>query len=79
MQVVERSSLVSVLFREAFSHPYIFFFSFLVNGFSVQLGLICPESNYLLIIVRYFEILLNIPKATMACQESNTKTVSIVV
>ena len=35
MQVVERSSLVSVLFREAFSHPYISFFHLLVNGFSV--------------------------------------------
>ena len=28
LQVVESSSLVSVLFREAFSHPYISFFSF---------------------------------------------------
>ena len=27
------SSLVSVLFREAFSHPYITFFHLLVNGF----------------------------------------------
>ena len=33
--VVESSSLVSVLFREAFSHPYISFFHLLVNGFSV--------------------------------------------
>ena len=29
------SSLVSVLYREAFSHPYISFFHFLVIGFSV--------------------------------------------
>ena len=29
------SSLVSVLFREAISHPYISFFHLLVNGFSV--------------------------------------------
>ena len=29
------SSLVSVLCREAFSHPYIYFFRFLVNGVSV--------------------------------------------
>ena len=35
MQVVERSSLVSVLFREAFSHPYISLFHLLVNKFSV--------------------------------------------
>ena len=35
LQVVESSSLVSVLFREAFSHPYISFFHLLVYGFSV--------------------------------------------
>ena len=35
LQVVEGSSLVSVLFREAFSHPNISFFHLLVNGFSV--------------------------------------------
>ena len=35
LQVVESSSLVSVLFREAYSHPYISFFHLLVNGFSV--------------------------------------------
>ena len=34
-QIVESSSLVSVLFREAISHPYISFFYLLVNGFSV--------------------------------------------
>ena len=34
-QVVESSSLVSVLFQEAISHPYIYFFHLLVNGFSV--------------------------------------------
>ena len=34
-QTVESSSLVSVLFREAISHPYISFFHLLVNGFSV--------------------------------------------
>ena len=33
-QIVESSSLVSVLFREAISHPYISFFHLLVNGFS---------------------------------------------
>ena len=35
MQVVESSSLVSVLFREALSHPYISFYHLLVNAFSV--------------------------------------------
>ena len=34
-QIVESSSLVSVPFREAISHPYIPFFHLLVNGFSV--------------------------------------------
>ena len=34
-QIVESSSLVSVLFREAISHPYISFFHLQVNGFSV--------------------------------------------
>ena len=34
-QIVESLSLVSVLFREAISHPYISFFHLLVNGFSV--------------------------------------------
>ena len=34
-QIVESSSLVSVLFREAISHPYISFFHLLVNGCSV--------------------------------------------
>ena len=35
LQVVESSSLVSVLFREAFNHHYISFFHLLVNSFSV--------------------------------------------
>ena len=37
LQVVESSSLVSVLFRKVFSHPYISFFSLLLNGFSVTI------------------------------------------
>ena len=40
-QIVESSSLVSVLFREAISHPYISFFHLLVNGFSVT----CNNNN----------------------------------
>ena len=35
LQVLEGSFLVSVLFSEAFSHPYISLFHSLVNGFSV--------------------------------------------
>ena len=35
LQLVEISFLVSVLFREAFNHPYISFFHLLGNGFSV--------------------------------------------
>ena len=35
LHVVESSSLVSVLFREAFNHSYISFFHLLVNGSSV--------------------------------------------
>ena len=34
-RVIESSSLVPVLFREVFSHPYISFFHLLVNVFSV--------------------------------------------
>ena len=34
-QIVESSSLVSVLFREAISHPYNSFFHLLVKVFSV--------------------------------------------
>ena len=34
-QIVESSSLVSVLFGEAISHPYISFFHVQVSGFSV--------------------------------------------
>ena len=41
LQVVESSSLVSVVFREALSHPYISFFHLLVNGFSVTCLYIC--------------------------------------
>ena len=35
LQAVESCSLVSILFREAFNHPYISFFHLIVNGFSV--------------------------------------------
>ena len=35
LQIVVSSSLVSVLFREMFNHPYISFFHLLVNSFSV--------------------------------------------
>ena len=42
LQVVKSSSLVSVLFREVFSHPYIFFFHLLVNGFSIMKLIFLP-------------------------------------
>ena len=41
-RVIESSSLVPVLFREMFSHPYISFFHLLVNRFSVT----CNNNNY---------------------------------
>ena len=52
LHVVDSLSLVSVLFREAFSHPYISFFHLLVNVFSVirecgstlYVGLACAVS-----------------------------------
>ena len=40
LKIVESSSLVSVLFRVAFSHPYISFFHLLVNGFYVILTMV---------------------------------------
>ena len=50
-QIVESSSLVSVLFREVFSHPYISFFHLLVNGFSVT----CIIINYDIDLVLYLQ------------------------
>ena len=41
-RVIESSSLVPVLFREVFSHPYISLFHLLANGFSVT----CKNNNY---------------------------------
>ena len=51
-RVIESSSLVPVLFREVFSHPYISLFHLLVNDFSVireygstlYVGLACAVS-----------------------------------
>ena len=40
-RVIESSSLVPVLFREVFSHPYISRFHLLVNGFSVIYIYVC--------------------------------------
>ena len=40
-RVIESSSLVPVLFREVFSHPYISLYHLLVNGFSVT----CNNNN----------------------------------
>ena len=44
---VESSSLVSVLFREEFSHPYIFFFHLLVNDFFVIIIIIGESGSTL--------------------------------
>ena len=49
LQVVESSPLVSVLFRETFSHPYISFFHLLVNGFSVT----CTDTFLLVHLLLY--------------------------
>ena len=46
-QIVESSSLVSLLFREAISHPYISFFHLLVNGFSVTSSRTFSKTPYL--------------------------------
>ena len=48
LQVVESSSLVFVLFREAFNHPFIFF-QLLVIGFSVMY--VCMYINIVLIYI----------------------------
>ena len=45
-RVIESSSLVPVLFREVFSHPYISFFHLLVNGFSVIIIIIIIFINF---------------------------------
>ena len=47
LQVVERSSFVSVLFREAFSHPYITFFHLPVNGFVLLVSVLFLRTLYL--------------------------------
>ena len=56
LQLDESSSLVSLLFREAFSHPYISFFHLLVNGFSVTVVIIlgCIGSAVTLVIWYWF-------------------------
>ena len=48
LHVFDSSSLVSVLFKEAFSHPYISLFHLLVNGFSVTSFHIFSKTPYLL-------------------------------
>ena len=50
LHLVESSSLVSVLFREAFNHPYISFFYVVVNGFSVTCFHTFLQTPYLLLI-----------------------------
>ena len=54
-QIVESSSLVSVLFREVFSHPYISFFHLLVNGFSVIIIIIIIQHFFRRVFSEYTE------------------------
>ena len=53
-QIVESSSLVSVLFQEVFSHPYISFFHLLVYSFSVTSFHTFSKIPYLYILVGGF-------------------------
>ena len=55
LQEVKSSSLVSVLFREAFNHLYISFFHSLLNGFSVTcFSTLFADPLFLLIGRRYW-------------------------
>ena len=45
-RVIESSSLVPVLFREVFSHPYISFFHLLVNGFLLYIYMLSVCLSY---------------------------------
>ena len=47
LQLVESSSLVSVLFREAFNHPYVSFFHLLVNVFLLLVSVDFSRTHYL--------------------------------
>ena len=49
-RVIKSTSLVPVLFREVFSHPYISFFHLLVNGFSViyTYVCVCVQENFVI-------------------------------
>ena len=48
LHIIDSSSLVFVIFREVFSHPYISFFHLLVNGFSVASFCTLSKTPYLL-------------------------------
>ena len=50
-QVVESSSLVSVLIQEAISHPYISFFHFLINGFLLLVSVLFRRPLTFIILV----------------------------
>ena len=56
-QIFESSSLVSVLFREAISHPYISFFHLLVNGFSVIIIIIIIINLFRWVYSEYDEVI----------------------
>ena len=88
-QIVESSSLVSVLFREAISHPYISFFHLLVNGFSViyiylyrdsrlnrpeSVSLASPRSPTIIHICTYLCIHIHTNKLSHLCVHINVHT-----
>ena len=54
-RVIESSSLVPVLFREVFSHPYMSLFHLLVNGFSVIIIIIIIHHFFRRVFSEYTE------------------------
>ena len=50
LQVVESSSLVSILFREAFNHPTFSFFHLLVTGFLLLVSIFFSRTPKTLLI-----------------------------
>ena len=62
LQVVESSFLlVSVLFREALSHPYISFFHLLVNAFTVTIIIIIIINFFRRVFSKYTEVVTTSP------------------
>ena len=74
LHVVDSSSLVSVLCREAFSHPYISFFHLLVIGFSVTSFRTFSKTPYLLYSGGWFQWAGRIKMASANKQSANELT-----